>query len=343
MKILITGAAGFIGHRCAKEFIKSGWDIIAIDSITPYYDDGLKAARLADLGHPNKDIHTAKWEVNYSGQSVSVFYYKVDIASSEISTIINTHKPDLVLHLAAQAGVRQSISNPQLYVHSNVRGFINMIENTQQAGIKHFVYASSSSVYGSNSSVPFKTSDRTDNPISIYAATKKSNELIASTYSHIYNLRCTGLRFFTVYGEWGRPDMATFLFTKSILERKSIKVFNNGNLKRDFTYIGDIVHGIKSLIFRELEQKDDSGQSKIFNIGRGEPVQLLTFIETIESKLGIKANLNLEPMQLGDVFETYADVSSLFDYTGYKPKISIQEGVGRFVNWYKSYYNSSNE
>ena len=324
MKILVTGAAGFIGFHLSQKLLSNGNEIIGLDNLNDYYEVSLKETRLALL----------KQENNFS-------FYQLDLANKEgIEKLFQEHQFDVVVNLAAQAGVRYSIENPHAYVNSNIVGFLNILEGCRHSKVKHLVFASSSSVYGENKKIPFSVHDNVDHPISLYAASKKSNELMAHTYSHLYNLPTTGLRFFTVYGPWGRPDMAYFLFTKAILSGQPIKVFNQGKMKRDFTYIDDIVQGIVKVMNKvpQSDPKTSKVPYKIYNIGNNKPVELLHFIEVIESCLGMKAQKNMLPMQPGDVPMTYADVDDLMEDVGFKPNTPIEVGVKNFVDWYKDYY-----
>lgn len=335
MKILVTGVAGFIGFHVTQLLMSQGNQIVGIDNINDYYDIGLKEGRLAELAkHQNSHLFTFK---------------KMDIADRvAMEYLFKEEQFDKVIHLAAQAGVRYSIENPHAYIESNILGFMNVLEGCRHNSVQHLVYASSSSVYGANESMPFSASDNVDHPVSLYAASKKSNELMAHTYSHLYGLPTTGLRFFTVYGPWGRPDMALFKFTKAILEGKPIQVFNYGNHRRDFTYIDDIVDGIILTLNNNAQKnqewsglKPDPSSSKapwkVYNIGAHTPVNLLDFITTIEDSLGIEAVKEMLPMQPGDVPDTYADVSALVQL-GYKPKVGITQGIVSFVEWYKGFY-----
>ncbi len=332
-KILITGAAGFIGFYLSTLLLDKGCQVIGVDNLNTYYDPKLKEDRLSNLSRHNKFI-----------------FHKIDLKDKpSVDNIFSNYKPDYVINLAAQAGVRYSIENPYAYVDSNIIGFMNILEACRHYPVKHLLYASSSSVYGGNKVAPFSTNHNVDHPVSLYAATKKSNELMAHTYSHLYNIPTTGLRFFTVYGPWGRPDMAYFTFTKDIIEGNPIKVFNYGKMERDFTYIDDIVEGIYKLIplvpkaNKEWDEtKDDLSTSfapyKIYNIGNNQPVHLMKFISVLEEKIGKKAKKVYMDMQPGDVLRTYADVSDLEKDIGFKPDTGIEEGLGKFVDWYRSYY-----
>ncbi len=331
MKILVTGAAGFIGFYVCKRLLALGHQVTGIDNLNDYYDVQLKQDRLKQL-----EGHTG------------FKFIRLDLADREgIAALFAEGQFQRVIHLGAQAGVRYSLQNPMVYADSNLVGTLTILEGCRHHRVEHLVYASSSSVYGMNSKMPFSTSDRVDHPVSLYAATKKANELMAHTYSHLYGIPTTGLRFFTVYGPWGRPDMAMFLFTKAIAEGKPIKVFNNGNMQRDFTYIDDIVEGI--IRIQALPPKadstwagDDPSKSsapyKVFNIGNNQPVKLMTFIEAIERSLAKEAVKEYLPMQDGDVPATYADIDDLQQLTGFKPATSIEAGVASFVQWYKEYY-----
>lgn len=333
-KILVTGAAGFIGSHVCQRLIGRGDQVVGLDNLNDYYDVTLKQARLA----------------RFSGADSFCFVRAGLEDRALIGQLFSEHAFDVVVNLAAQAGVRYSITNPHAYVDSNLVGFINILEGCRHHKVKHLVYASSSSVYGANTAMPFSVSQNVDHPLSLYAATKKANELMAHTYSNLYSLPTTGLRFFTVYGPWGRPDMALFLFTKAILEGKPIDVFNHGTMRRDFTYIDDIVEGIVRVIDRTAvanpawnSQQPDPGTSfvpyRLYNIGNNQPVELLYFIETLEKCLGKTAVKNLLPLQPGDVPATFADVDSLMADTGFKPATSIEEGISCFVKWYRDYYH----
>ncbi len=333
MKILVTGAAGFIGMHTSERLLARGDEVVGLDNLNDYYDPTLKEARLARLT-PNKGFRFVKMDV-------------ADRAGME--RLFAEEKFDRVIHLAAQAGVRYSLQNPHAYVDSNLVGFINILEGCRHSKVQHLTYASSSSVYGGNTKMPFSEHDSVDHPVSLYAATKKANELMAHTYSHLYGLPTTGLRFFTVYGPWGRPDMALFLFTKAILEGRAIDVFNHGKMKRDFTFIDDIVEGVIRTMDRVAEadagfnpDQPDPGRSnapfRVFNIGNHNPVELMEFIAAIEKSLGKTAEKNFLPLQDGDVPATYADTAELNAWTGFAPATSVEEGVGRFVQWYRGYY-----
>lgn len=333
MKILVTGAAGFIGAFTSKRFVEQGHEVIGIDNLNDYYDVNLKHGRLG-------------WLAEQSGFT----FKRVELSDrAAVDAVFAEHKFDRVVHLAAQAGVRYSITNPHAYVDSNLIGFVNILEACRHNEVGHLVYASSSSVYGLNTKIPYSTSDRVDHPVSLYAATKKSNELMAHTYAHLYGLPVTGLRFFTVYGPWGRPDMAYFSFTRDILEGKTINVFNHGKMQRDFTYVDDIVEGVTRITQKipqgvsgwTPESGDCSRSSapyKIYNIGNHNSVELGTFIETIENVLGKKANKNYMEMQPGDVLATYANVDDLVEDVDFAPNTPLAEGIERFARWYRDFY-----
>jgi UDP-glucuronate 4-epimerase len=336
MKYLITGAAGFIGFHLSKRLLEQGNSVVGIDNLNEYYDVNLKKARLNELkGNPE------------------FTFYKLDLVDRKgIEKLFSENRFDSVVNLAAQAGVRYSLTNPHAYIDSNIVGFLNMLEGCRNNGIKHLVFASSSSVYGANTKMPFSVHHNVDHPLSLYAATKKSNELMAHTYSSLYKLPCTGLRFFTVYGPLGRPDMALFLFTRAILENRPIDVFNQGKMKRDFTYIDDIVEGVIR-VTDKIPAPDtgwnsdnpDSATSyapyRIYNIGNNNPIELMKFIEVLEDCLGKKAEKNLLPMQPGDVPESYADVDDLVNDVGFKPSTPIEKGIKKFVEWYLDYYSKT--
>ncbi|WP_020164790.1 NAD-dependent epimerase [Methyloversatilis discipulorum] len=333
MKVLLTGAAGFIGMHVALRLLERGDEVVGLDNLNDYYDVRLKEARLARLT-PAAGFRLVKMAVEDREGMAKLF---------------EAERFDRVVHLAAQAGVRYSLQNPNAYIDANIVGFMNVLEGCRHSAVKHLVYASSSSVYGGNTKMPFSEADSVDHPVSLYAATKKANELMAHTYSHLYDLPTTGLRFFTVYGPWGRPDMALFLFTKAMIEGRPIDVFNHGDMQRDFTYIDDIVEGVIRTLDRVAEpdaafdgDHPHPGHSKapfrVFNIGNQGPVPLMDFIRAIEKALGITAQKNLLPMQPGDVPATYADVSELTAWTGFSPSTAIDDGVARFVAWYRDYY-----
>ncbi|MDR1610428.1 MAG: NAD-dependent epimerase [Candidatus Symbiothrix sp.] len=336
MKILVTGTAGFIGFYVAQRLLEAGHEVVGLDSINDYYDVRLKYARLKETGIAKEEIEAGKLI-----QSKKYPEYRFIRLNLEERTIIEKlfaeEKFDRVCHLAAQAGVRYSIENPHAYIDSNIVGFINILECCRHNKIEHLVYASSSSVYGMNEKVPFSEDDRVDYPVSLYAATKKANELMAHTYSHLYQLPTTGFRFFTVYGPWGRPDMAPMLFAKSIEEGKTIKVFNNGNLSRDFTYIDDIVEGLIRIMDHIPAKEDEHPCYRILNIGNSQPVQLMDFIRTLETETGKKAVLEMYPMQKGDVYQTYADTSKLEKLTAYKPQVNLKDGIKSFIEWRKKF------
>jgi len=332
-RILVTGAAGFIGSHLCLRLLERGDDVIGLDNLNDYYDVSLKQARLVRL----------TVQQNFT-------FKQMDLADQAgLANLFSSGSFDKVVNLAAQAGVRYSLQNPHAYINSNIVGFMNILEGCRHHGVKHLVYASSSSVYGANESMPFSVHDNVDHPLSLYAASKKANELMAHTYSHLYGLPTTGLRFFTVYGPWGRPDMALFLFTKAILENRPIDVFNHGKMQRDFTYIDDIVEGVIRTLDHTAEsnprwtgEKPDPGTSKapwrVYNIGNASPVDLMEYISSIEDALDKKAEKNFLPMQPGDVPATFADVEDLVNDVGYRPNTSIQQGVANFVKWYREYY-----
>jgi len=335
MKILVTGAAGFIGFFVSKRLLEQGHEVVGIDNLNDYYDVNLKLARLKELGVESN---------TFKCSNANFKFLKMDIADRKaMESLFQQHQFDRVIHLAAQAGVRYSIENPHAYVDSNLVGFVNVLEGCRQQKTAHLIYASSSSVYGMNTKIPFSTGDSVDYPISLYAATKKSNELMAHTYSHLYNIPTTGLRFFTVYGPMGRPDMAYFSFTKKILKGEVIDVFNHGEMQRDFTYIDDIVEGIVIIMDSiPSRQKTDVTSAeaayKIYNIGNNQPIKLDRFIKAIEMATGKEAKRNNLPMQAGDVARTYADVSDLMASVSFKPDTQIEEGIQSFVNWYQGFY-----
>lgn len=335
MKILVTGAAGFIGFHLSKKLLEQSHEVYGLDNLNAYYSVQLKLDRLKELG-VSWEESKPKQQVSQSTRFPAFRFSNLDITNSEaIFSLLKEEKFDVVVHLAAQAGVRYSIDHPGAYIQSNILGFYSIIQGCLQAGINELIYASSSSVYGNTKEVPFHEAQQVDHPISLYAATKKSNELIAHSYSHLYGMSTIGLRFFTVYGPWGRPDMAPFLFTKAILDGKPINVFNNGDLRRDFTYIDDIVAGICGVV----NKKCIPGTYKIFNIGNSHPEKLMDFINLVEKYTERKAITNMLPMQAGDVYQTFADTSSLKEYCGYEPSVSLSEGLNKFISWYKPYYS----
>ena len=342
MTILITGAAGFIGFHITKRLLIEGFEVVGVDNLNAYYDVRLKKARLNKLKNLSKK------------QSVKFFFFKEDLENKNFLTeLFRKFKFDKVVNLAAQAGVRYSIENPSSYINSNIVGFANLLEVCRRNCIEHLIYASSSSVYGGNKNLPFSEEHNVDHPVSLYAASKKANELMAHSYSHLYGIPTTGLRFFTVYGPWGRPDMALFLFTKSILKGEPIKIFNKGDMMRDFTYIDDITESLFRVInkdaisdpnFDYLQPSPSASWApyKIFNIGNSNPINLMDFISTIEEILGIKAKKEFLDMQPGDVASTSADTALLENWVGFKPRTSVKDGIKKFIDWYKDFYNFKN-
>ena len=351
MKILVTGTAGFIGFHLAKKLLERGDEVIGIDNINDYYDVNLKYGRLRELGIAQKSIEESS--LVRSTKYKKHHFYKIDLANREaIDRLFKEEQFDAVMNLAAQAGVRYSLENPHAYIQSNIVGFLNILEGCRNYGVKNLAYASSSSVYGLNSSQPFKTTDKTEHQVSLYAATKKSNEMMAHTYSHLYGIQATGLRFFTVYGPWGRPDMAPMLFTDAILNDRAINVFNNGKMSRDFTYIDDIVDGIVKVIDNPAQPNENWNPNepdistslapyRLYNIGNNAPIALMEFIETLEKAIGKEAKKRFMPMQDGDVVSTYADVSGLIEEFGYKPDTTLADGIREFVKWYREFYTSA--
>lgn len=348
MKVLLTGSAGFIGYYVAGKLAARGDEVVGIDNINDYYEIGLKYGRLAASGIRREDVIPGSETRSMLWPGYR--FIKMDLTERDaLARLFERERFDSVCHLAAQAGVRYSLQNPFAYIDSNITGFLTILELCRYHSVKHLVFASSSSVYGLNEKMPFSTSDNVDHPVSLYGATKKSNELMAHTYSYLFNIPSTGLRFFTVYGPWGRPDMAPFLFTRAILEGREIQVFNNGDMQRDFTFVDDIAEGVVRVIARPPKGNPswsgtdpDPGSSrapyKIYNIGNSAPVKLLDFISTIERKLGVNAVKKMMPMQPGDVPATYADVHDLMKDIGYAPSTALDDGIGRFVKWYREYY-----
>jgi len=338
MKVLVTGAAGFIGYHLTQRLLTENYTVVGLDNINDYYSQDLKYGRLAELGVEREEIEKTDWVVQ-SASNEGFSFLKCDLSDREgVMSLFEDEDFDVVINLAAQAGVRYSIDNPHAYTSSNVEGFLNILEGCRHHELDHLIFASSSSVYGSNKEMPFKTSDQVDHPVSLYAATKKANELMAHTYSHLYGFPTTGLRFFTVYGPWGRPDMAYFKFANLMTDGNKIDVYNHGKMARDFTYIDDIVESIVRLIPKP-PKSDDTVPYQLFNIGNGSPVNLLEFIEILEKNLGITAEKNMMPIQPGDVEKTWADVDDLFEYIDYRPQVGIEEGIEKFVEWYKGYYD----
>ena len=334
MKILVTGAAGFIGFHTCLKLVKQGHEVYGIDNINDYYDPKLKFDRLNELGFNQAETKLFKNQVQ-SAKFKHLRFSRIDLVDNEsIENLFKQELFEVVCNLAAQAGVRYSIKKPKAYIDSNISGFLNILEGCRNHKVKHLVYASSSSVYGENKKVPFEISDNVDHPISLYAATKKSNELMTHTYGHLYGFKTTGLRFFTVYGAWGRPDMAYYLFAKAIFNDKPIKVFNNGKMERDFTYIDDIVNGVTKVIEKNVDSRE---HYKIYNIGNNKTESLHDFITTIEQAIGKTAIKEMYPMQQGDVPKTFADISEIIKDFGYRPNTSINKGLKEFIKWYKNY------
>ena len=338
MKILVTGAAGFIGFHLSKKLLDKGYNVIGVDNINDYYNIDLKYDRLKELGI-QKETAAVFHKENTSSTYSDFKFMRINLEDKEaLVTLFEKEKFDVVCNLAAQAGVRYSIENPDAYIQSNIVGFLNILECARYNNIKHLVYASSSSIYGANAKIPFSEEDKVDAPVSLYAATKKSNELMAHTYSHLYSIPTTGLRFFTVYGPWGRPDMAPILFADAISNDRPIKVFNNGDMERDFTFIDDIVEGVKRVIEKPIEDRDFY---KIYNIGNNDSLKLLDFITEIENSLKKNAIKIMLPMQMGDMKKTWANVNGLVHDYEYKPNTDFKSGIKKFINWFKDYYIES--
>ncbi|MBO0592822.1 NAD-dependent epimerase [Cellulophaga sp. E16_2] len=342
MKVLVTGAAGFIGFHTAQKLLANGHEVVGLDNINDYYDINLKFARLNELGISKEEASTFDQICESKTFGNRYKFIRLNIEDREnLPTLFSNEKFDIVCNLAAQAGVRYSIENPETYIDSNIVGFLNILECCRHHKVKHLVYASSSSVYGLNKEIPFKTTDTVDHPISLYAASKKANELMAHTYSHLYGFATTGLRFFTVYGPWGRPDMALFLFTEAISKDQPIKVFNHGDMERDFTYVDDIVEGVFRIIEKDTKDRITNNEGyKIYNIGNNDSVKLTDFIAEIEKNLSKKAERELLPMQAGDVAKTWANVDDLIRDYDYSPKTSVAEGIKKFIDWYSVFYKA---
>lgn len=350
-KVLVTGTAGFIGFHLTKRFVNDGFEVVGLDIINDYYDINLKYSRLKYLGIEEKQI-TLNHKV-FSSIHSNLSFIKADLANHEyIVEMMQTESFDYVVNLAAQAGVRYSIDNPLAYTHSNVDGFLSILEGARHSKVKHVVYASTSSVYGLNTALPLKETTPTEHPMALYAATKKANEMMAHSYSHLFELPASGLRFFTVYGPWGRPDMALFLFAEAMRKGEPINVFNHGKMIRDFTYVEDIVESITRLVVKPPKRNSDwdgdapridasSAPYRIFNIGNGSPVELMRYIEAIESSLGVQGKYNMMDIQPGDVPATHADTTALQEYIGFRPETSVEKGVKEFIDWYKEYYHIS--
>ena len=343
MKILVTGVAGFIGAAVTERLLKEGKEVIGVDKITDYYSPELKYDRLSLLGI---DLTKAEYNKEYQSWKYKSFsFYRIDLANKESTRdLFKSFNFDVVIHFAAQPGVRFSFTNPQKYIEDNISSFINVVEGCRENHTGHFIFASSSSVYGLNKEIPFSEDQRVDYPISLYAATKRSNELIAHAYAYNFHIPTTGLRFFSVYGPWGRPDMSPFLFIDGIINGKPIKVFNNGEMFRDFTYIDDVVESVIRIIEKKPEGKNGEDEDitpyKIYNVGNHHPIKILDYIETIESELGKEAKKEMLPMQLGEIYQTYADTTAFTAATGFTPSTSLKEGIKRTIEWYKSYYKS---
>lgn len=348
-KILVTGTAGFIGFHLTKRLLEQGFDVVGLDVINHYYDVNLKFDRLKELGLEDSGIRLN--EFTQSVRYKNFRFIKADLADHDfIVSMMNNEQFSGVVNLAAQPGVRYSIENPRAYTHSNIDGFLSVLEGARQSKVEHLVYASTSSVYGLNASLPFKENISAEHPIALYAATKKANEMMAHSYSHLFGLPSTGLRFFTVYGPWGRPDMALSLFAEAIIKKEPINIFNHGKMFRDFTYVDDIVESIIRVLFKPPKRNQNwnklnpephtsTAPYQLFNVGNGSPIPLITYVEEIEKSLNLKGNYNMMDIQPGDVISTHADTSELENYIGFKPKTNVEEGVQKFIDWYKKYYN----
>ena len=337
MNILVTGAAGFIGFHTCEGFIADGHKVHGLDNLNAYYDQSLKHARLKNLGINTDKLVSGN---EYEGKNGFTFHYLDLLDVDDLNALVSVVRPEVIIHLAAQAGVRHSIRHPQSFIDSNIQGFFNVLEACRNFPVKHLIYASSSSVYGTNAEIPFKESAQTDHPISLYGATKKAGEVLAHSYVELYKIPATGLRFFTVYGPWGRPDMAYYKFANQIMNSETIEVYNEGDMSRDFTYVGDIIGGIKALIHHPPDPDSDIPH-RILNIGRSYPVNLLDFIETLEKYLERKADKKFMPLQQGDIPSTWADTRALQDLTGYAPATNLDDGIRKFVSWYKTYHHIS--
>ncbi len=337
MKVLVTGAAGFIGYHMCKALLSDGHTVYGLDNVNSYYDQNLKFSRLKNLEISSKEMIPGS---EYHGKNGFTFYYEDLLNAEALNELVSHTRPDIIIHLAAQAGVRHSILHPQSFIDSNIQGFFNILEACRNYPVKHLIYASSSSVYGAYNEIPFKETDRTDQPISLYGATKKAGEVLAFSYSELYKIPATGLRFFTVYGPWGRPDMAYYKFANQIMKGEKIEVYNDGEMSRDFTYVDDIIDGILTLI-QHAPDTSNGAPHRILNIGRSSPVNLLVFIQTLEKYLGREANKAFLPLQQGDIPSTWAETDALRKLTGYAPTTDLDEGIRKFVTWYKTYHGVS--
>ncbi|MEM8509772.1 MAG: NAD-dependent epimerase/dehydratase family protein [Bacteroidota bacterium] len=343
MKILVTGAAGFIGYHVTKKLLENGYEVVGVDNLSNYYDTNLKLARLQDLGIPISDAKKERNECISTITDYPFSFVRLDIGKKEqLTPLFAQHHFDVVCNLAAQAGVRYSLEHPDVYMESNFVGFLNILESCRHNKITHLVYASSSSVYGLSKNIPFQVEDNVDLPISLYAVSKRSNELMAHAYSHLFHFATTGLRFFTVYGPWGRPDMAPYLFTSAIAKGEPISVFNHGKMERDFTFVKDIAEGVVRVIAKKVQQRlEEQDYYKIYNIGNNKAVSLMDFINEIEKNLNTKAKMKMLPIQPGDIERTWANVEGLIKDYGYSPKTTLKDGIKEYVTWFKSYYNIS--